>query len=83
MFEFLKSEKFSLFFSFLLGLAIMSLLKPACGAECKQVRAAPLEEVKAATYQIGQTCYQFKTETVDCPRGEAGKGVIETFRVRS
>ena len=81
MFEFLKSERFNLFFSFLLGLALMSLLKPVCGEDCKQVRAAPLEEVKATTYQIGQKCYQFKTETVDCPKGAAaGKGVIETFR---
>ncbi len=82
MFEFLKSEKFNVFFSFLLGLALLSLLKPTCGAECKQMRAAPLEEVKAATYQIGQTCYQFKTETIECPRGDAAKGVIETFRGR-
>lgn len=81
MFEFLKSEKFNLFFSFLIGLAIMTLFKPSCKGECVTHKAPPLEEVKAATYQMGEKCYQFRAETVDCPAA-GSKGVVESFQLK-
>lgn len=76
MFDFLKSKGFNYVFSFLIGLGLMSLLKPVCkGNECKIQRAPPFEEVKVSTYQLGSECYRFRAETIPCPT----KGVIEPF----
>ncbi len=77
MFEFLKSEKFSVLASFILGLGLMAVLKPACrGTECKILKAPPLEEITHSTYQAGSKCYKFKHEIIDCPKD----GVIEPFQ---
>ncbi len=77
MFGFLKSPTFNYVFSFVLGLGLMALFKPACkGDECQILKAPPLKEVKATTYQLGEECYQFRTETISCP----AKGVIEPFQ---
>ncbi len=77
MFGFLKSPTFNYVFSFILGLGLMALLKPACkGEECKILKAPPLEDVKKTTYQLGSACYQFHTEPITCP----SKGVIEPFQ---
>ena len=76
MFEFLKTETFSLVFSFILGLGSMALLKPMCkGADCRIQKAPSYEEVKKSTYQLGQECYQFQAQPIQCPT----KGVIEPF----
>ncbi len=77
MFEFLKSERFNQFFSFLLGVALMSIFKEKCESACIIHKAPPLEEVTKATYQLGSTCYQFKSETAMCPA--QGEGIIESF----
>jgi hypothetical protein len=80
MFEFLKSKQFNVAFSFLLGLGLMTLLRPICrGAECIVQKAPPLEEVNKSTYQLGSKCYQFRSVTIDCPKA----GVIEPFTVRT
>ena len=76
MFEFLKTENFSMMSSFLIGLGMMSVLKPLCkGSECKILKAPPLEEVTHSTYQLGGKCYQFRTAPIACPSGT----VIEPF----
>ena len=76
MFEFLKTERFSMISSFILGLGLMSLLKPVCkGVECKILKAPPLDEVMHSTYQLGSKCYQFRTTPITCPAGT----VIEPF----
>lgn len=77
MFEFLKSERFNQFFSFLLGVALMSIFKQKCESSCIVHKAPPLEDVAHATYQLGSRCYQFKSETTDCPA--QGDGIIESF----
>lgn len=79
MFEFLKSEKFSLFFSFVLGFAIICIFQPICmGKECEIHRAPSIDELKSSTYRIGTKCYQFRTSIQDCPP----KGAIEAFEVK-
>jgi hypothetical protein len=76
--DFLKTKKFNILFSFLLGLGLMALLRPVCkGDECILLKAPPAHEVKDSTYQIGMKCYKFETYTVDCPQ----KGAIEAFTV--
>jgi len=62
--------------SFLVGLGLMSLLKPECkGTECRILKAPPLEEVNNTTYQLAGKCYQFRSETIKCPSGT----IIEPF----
>jgi hypothetical protein len=79
MFEFLKSKTFNTLFSFILGLGLMSLLRPLChGPECIVQKAPPVDEVNKTTYQLGSKCYQFRSAPVDCPK----EGVIEPFSVR-
>lgn len=76
MFEFLKTERFNIIFSFIIGLGLMSLFKPEChGNECRIQKAPPYEEVKTSTYQLGRECYQFQAEPITCP----ATGVIEPF----
>jgi len=68
MFEFVKSEKYSLAFSFIIGVGIMAVLKPICREnDCSVKTPANPEEVAKTTYQIGDKCYHFKTRDVECP----------------
>lgn len=76
MFDVLKTEKFAIIFSGLIGFALVSLAIPVCnGDECFLKKAPSVEEMKKSTYKIGSKCYQFKPTTVECP----AKGVIEAF----
>jgi hypothetical protein len=75
-FGFLKTEAFDNAFSILLGIALVSLFKATCkGDECRVLKAPRLDEVTQATYQLGEQCYQFRTELTACP----SNGVIEPF----
>jgi len=75
-FEFLKSESFKIMGSTILGIGVMAVLKPGCrSTDCRIQKAPPVEEVTKTTYQIGQTCYQFQTQQMECPK----QGVIEPF----
>ncbi len=77
MFGFLKSPTFNYVFSFVIGLGLMAVFKPACkGEECRILKAPPIKEVQSTTYQLGSECYQFRTEMITCPT----KGVIEPFQ---
>jgi len=76
MFGFVKSEKYSLAFSFIVGVGIMAVLKPACrDLDCTKKKGANPEEVLKSTYQIGSKCYQFGTRHTEC----VAEGVIEAF----
>lgn len=79
MFEFLKSDKFNLFFSFVLGVAIVSLFQPLCtGPSCERHKAPSPEDMKQSTYKLGSKCYQFKVETLKCP--DPPTKVVEAFQ---
>ena len=57
----------------------MSLFRPLCkGNDCQIIKAPPPSEVEKTTYKIGNKCYQFKTNTMECPT----VGVIEPFEVQ-
>jgi hypothetical protein len=76
MYEILKTEKFAMFFSFVIGFAIIAITIPVCkGEECYIKKAPSVEEMKKSTYRIGSKCYQFKAESMECPAA----GVIEAF----
>lgn len=73
----MKSKRFKYVFSILLGFAVaLLILVPLCkGADCIVQKAPPPDEVKDSTYQLGNLCYQFKVQSVECPN----KGIIEPF----
>ena len=81
----MKSEWFSLVFSFLIGLGIVAILRPVCkGDVCTVNKAPPPADWNGFVYSVGSKCYEFKTEVMDCPTGNAAAGVegapIESFQ---
>jgi hypothetical protein len=77
MFEVLKTEKFALIFSFMIGVGLVAIAYPVCKGDACFVKKAPsVDEMKQSTFRIGQKCYQFKPDIVDCP----ASGAIESFQ---
>ena len=67
MFDFVKSEKYSMFFSFIIGVGIVSLFKTVCrDKDCSHKKAVNPEEVVHTTYQIGSKCFQFGMLHKEC-----------------
>jgi len=77
MFDILKTSKFDIIFSIMLGFAIMSLTIPKCIGDLCFVKKAPsIEEMKKSTYKLGSKCYQFVPKVGACP----AVGAIESFQ---
>ena len=77
MFEVMKTEKFAVMFSGIIGFALVALAIPACkGDSCTVKKAPSVKEMKESTFRIGSKCYQFRPEVVDCP----ATGAIEAFQ---
>jgi hypothetical protein len=77
MFEVLKTEKFAIAFSGIIGFALVVLMIPACkGDSCVIKKAPSVEEMKTSTFRISSKCYQFRPQPMDCP----AKGAIEAFQ---
>jgi hypothetical protein len=74
----LHDEKFNYFFSFMLGIGIICMVRPICkGSECSVVKAPADKEFDQHVYRMkGGKCYEFKTSMVDCP----AQGAIEPFQ---
>ena len=81
MFEILKTESYSIVFSIVLGIGIMAAVKPRCNSNqgaCTVKKAPNPDEVTHSTYQIGSKCYQFHTQSIECPLN----GTIESFQTK-
>jgi hypothetical protein len=77
MFEVLKTEKFAVLFSFIIGFGIVAMAYPVCKDEDCFVKKAPsVSEMKTSTFRIGSKCYQFAPKVQECP----ASGVIEAFQ---
>jgi hypothetical protein len=78
MFEFLKTKQFAMFFSFVLGMALVCLFQPLCvGPSCEVHKAPSIDEMKRSTYKLGSKCYQFQSSTISCP----ASGYVEAFSI--
>jgi len=76
MFEVLKTDKFNIIFSFLIGFTIMVLTIPMCKDDACIIKKAPsIDDMKKNTYKIMNKCYQFKPNVITCP----AEGYIEAF----
>jgi len=81
MFEVLKTSGFNIFFSFVMGLGIMSLFIPRCsGNSCNKYKAGSLHEIESSVYQIGSKCYHFDSYAVSCP--QSANEIVEGFNRR-
>lgn len=76
LWDILKDERFNIMFSFILGVGILAVFRPACDNDkCAKVKAPPVPDFDGKTFRISDTCYKFKTKTRDCP----AEGFIESF----
>ena len=65
MFEFLRTKNFHLFFSFLLGIFVILIVRPICkGDDCIIHINPDMKELSTSTYQIGSKCYTFSPQAV-------------------
>ena len=74
----LQDAKFNVFFSFILGIGLICILRPQClGSECN-INKAPVEkDFDKYVYRMGgDSCYEFKTEIINCP----ASGAVEAFQ---
>jgi hypothetical protein len=76
--NFLKDERFSVFFSFVLGVGLICMLRPICsGSECNVTKPPAEKDFDKYVYRMsGGKCYEFKSEIIECP----SSGTIEAFR---
>jgi hypothetical protein len=75
--DILKDPRFNTFFSFLMGVFIILLMRPICkGEECFSYKAPPVKEIKEHAYKIGYICYKFVPKETKCPM----TGVVEPFQ---
>ncbi len=76
--NFLKDERFSVFFSFVLGVGLICVFRPICsGSECNVEKPPAEQDFDKYVYRMsGGKCYEFKSEIVECP----SSGTIEAFR---
>lgn len=73
----MNNNQFHVFFSLLLGIGIICILRPIChGPECSTVKAPAEKDFDQFVYRMkGDKCYQFQTEIAECP----ASGAIEAF----
>ena len=76
--NFLKDERFSVFFSFVFGVGLICMFRPICsGSECNVSKPPAEQDFDKYVYRMsGGKCYEFKSEIVECP----SSGTIEAFR---
>lgn len=74
----LNDERFNLFFSLILGIGIICMIRPMCaGSECMTLKPPAEKDFDQYVYRVaGGKCYEFKSELVECPTD----GAIEAFQ---
>jgi hypothetical protein len=74
--DILKDKRFDTFFSFLMGVFIILLIRPICkGESCFSFKSPSIKTITEHAYKIGDTCYKFVPKDTKCPM----TGVVEPF----
>jgi hypothetical protein len=68
MFEILRTERFNMLASCLLGIAIIAIFKTPCRDNCTLQKAPSQDEIATTAYQIRSKCYTFKPTDTECPQ---------------
>ena len=76
--DILNDNKFNVFFSFMLGIGIICIIRPMCsGSECNIERPPVDKDFHKFVYKMGDNkCFEFTHEIVKCPES----GTIEAFQ---
>jgi hypothetical protein len=75
--DMLHSQYFPRIFSFILGVFIILLARPACkDGKCFGYKAPAVSEIRDHAYKIEDRCYKFVAKDAKCPVS----GVIEPFQ---
>lgn len=73
----LQDEKFNIFFSFILGIGLICIIRPMCsGKECATLKPPAEKDFDKYVYRLADKCYEFKTKVISCP----ATGAIEAFQ---
>jgi hypothetical protein len=77
--EILHDARFNTFFSFIIGIGLICILRPMCsGGDCSINKPPEEKDFDKYVYRMGNSsCYEFKTEIVACP----ASGAVEAFKV--
>ncbi len=74
----LNDDKFNIFFSILLGIGLICIIKPACsGSGCSIDKPPISSDFDKYVYRIGRKCHEFTPEIMECPTNQ---GTIEAFK---
>ena len=75
--QILQNPSFNIFFSVILGIGLICMIrKPCTGSECIMNKPPAEEDFDKYVYRMtGGKCYEFKTEIVECP----SSGIVEAF----
>lgn len=76
--EILHDGRFNTFFSFVIGIGLICMLRPMCSGNDCNINKAPAEkDFDKYVYRMGNSsCYEFKTEIIECP----ASGAVEAFK---
>lgn len=73
----LQDEKFNYFFSLVLGIGLICIIRPMCsGKECATLKPPAEKDFDRYVYRLAEKCYEFKTKVISCP----ATGAIEAFQ---
>jgi hypothetical protein len=74
----LNNDNFNIFFSILLGIGIICIIKPVCSGPNCSINKPPISnDFDKYVYKMGKKCYEFTPEVIDCPKsGET----VEAFK---
>ena len=74
--DILKNNNFNIFFSVVLGIGIICIIRPLCnGSECSIDKPPISKDFDKYVYKIGTKCFEFTPEVKKCP----DSGTIEAF----
>ena len=75
--DILNDSKFNTFFSIMLGIGLICILRPVCsGSECTIDKPPSEKDFDKYVYKLGSNCYKFTTNITQCPK----EGAIEAFQ---
>lgn len=78
--QILRDDNFNLFFSLIVGVGLVCILRPKCkGPNCNVTKPPQEKDFDKHVYRMsGGKCYEFKTEVTECP----ASGAVEGFSRR-
>ena len=77
--DIVRTDNFKYVFSMLLGIGtVIVIFRPYCkGDDCSIWKAPPIKEVSDGAFKVGEKCYKFTENGMDCPKEG---NIIEAFR---